>query len=84
MEFLERKRIKIATADTAVFRMENIDERFRGVGALSEVNLSVEQSRIMGLKGSNGAGKTTLLSAAASIYKPDFRGISIEGEKWGG
>ncbi len=58
-------------ANGPIFRMENITKRFGGLNALTEVNLSVGESEIMGLIGPNGAGKTTLFNVATSIYKPD-------------
>lgn len=66
-------------ANGPIFRMENITKRFGGLNALTEVNLSVEESEIMGLIGPNGAGKTTLFNVATSIYKPD-RGDIYLGE----
>jgi branched-chain amino acid transport system ATP-binding protein len=67
------------SANVPVFRMENITKRFGGLNALTEVDLSVEESQIMGLIGPNGAGKTTLFNVATSIYKPD-RGDIYLGE----
>jgi branched-chain amino acid transport system ATP-binding protein len=67
------------TANVPVFRMEKITKRFGGLNALTEVDLSVEESQIMGLIGPNGAGKTTLFNVATSIYKPD-RGDIYLGE----
>jgi branched-chain amino acid transport system ATP-binding protein len=61
--------------------MENITKRFGGLNALSEVNLSLNQSKIVGLIGPNGAGKTTLFNVATSIYKPDVGDIYLEGKK---
>ena len=66
-------------ANGPIFRMENITKRFGGLNALTEVNLSIEESEIMGLIGPNGAGKTTLFNVATSIYKPD-RGDIYLGE----
>ena len=70
-----------STADTVIFRMENITKRFGGLNALSEVHLSVEEGQIMGLIGPNGAGKTTLFNVATSIYKPDVGDIYLGGGK---
>ena len=36
-------------SNAIVFRMENITKRFGGLNALTEVNLSVEESQIIGL-----------------------------------
>ena len=69
------------TADTIVFRMENVTKRFGGLNALSEVNLSVKACEIVGLIGPNGAGKSTLFNVATSIYKPDKGDIYLREDK---
>jgi branched-chain amino acid transport system ATP-binding protein len=61
----------------AVFRLERISKAFGGLSALSEVNLSVGQSEIVGLIGPNGAGKSTLFNVATSICKPDAGDIYL-------
>lgn len=52
---------------------------YGGKIALSDVNLSLEGGKIIGLLGSNGSGKTTLLKLAAGILKPTAGSISVCG-----
>ncbi len=52
---------------------------YGGKIALSDVNLSLEGGKIIGLLGSNGSGKTTLLKLAAGILKPTEGSISVCG-----
>ena len=52
---------------------------YGGKIALSDVNLSLEGGKIIGLLGSNGSGKTTLLKLAAGILKPTTGSISVCG-----
>jgi ABC-type branched-subunit amino acid transport system ATPase component len=61
--------------------MENVSKKFGGPNALTEVSLSVEQSRIMGLVGPNGGVKTRLFNVAISIYKPDSGDIYLKGKR---
>jgi len=70
-----------SSAGTQVFRMENITKRFGGLNALTELNLTVKESQIIGLIGPNGAGKTTLFNVATSIYKPDAGDIYLRESK---
>lgn len=52
---------------------------YGGKIALSDVNLSLEGGKIIGLLGSNGSGKTTLLKLAAGILKPTTGSIAVCG-----
>ncbi len=65
----------------AVSRLERMSKGFGGLVALSEVDLSVKESRIMELIGPNGVGKITLFNVAISFYKPEMGDIYIRGEK---
>lgn len=51
--------------------------------ALSNVNLSLEKGKIIGLLGSNGSGKTTLIKTAAGLLTPTNGEISVYGMKPG-
>lgn len=46
---------------------------------LSNVSLSVEPGRVLGLLGANGAGKSTLLAAIAGELHPDVGHIELDG-----
>lgn len=45
--------------------------RHEWVSVLRDINLRVEEGRILGLLGSNGAGKTTLIKILAGLLTPD-------------
>ena len=48
---------------------------------MSEVDLSVEEGRIVGLIGPNGAGKSTLFNVVTSICRPDKGDIYLAGTR---
>lgn len=47
--------------------------------ALRNINMGVEQGKIVGIIGRNGAGKTTLLNILAGIFAPSEGRVTIEG-----
>ncbi|MGI9578158.1 MAG: ABC transporter ATP-binding protein [Microthrixaceae bacterium] len=53
--------------------------RFGGHLALSDVTVSVEPGRIVGLIGPNGAGKTTLFNAICGVITPTAGKVTIQG-----
>jgi putative ABC transport system ATP-binding protein len=55
------------------------------VRALSDVNLAVGASEVVGLKGPSGSGKSTLLNVVACILEPNTGRLSFDGETvWDG
>lgn len=60
--------------------LKNISVRFGGLLALSNLNFTVGNGRIVGLIGPNGAGKTTVFNVLTGIYKPDEGDILFNGE----
>jgi branched-chain amino acid transport system ATP-binding protein len=57
-----------------------LSKHFAGLKALHEVNLKVEEGKILGIIGPNGAGKTTLFNTITSIYKPTAGQVLFRGE----
>jgi branched-chain amino acid transport system ATP-binding protein len=53
-----------------LLQVENVSKRFRGLIAVSDVSLSVDQGEIVGLIGPNGAGKTTLFNIIGGQLAP--------------
>ena len=69
-----------------LLEIRNIEKRFGGLTALSDVSLTISQGEIYGLIGPNGAGKTTLFNVLTGLYVPDrgefeFDGTSLVGLK---
>jgi branched-chain amino acid transport system ATP-binding protein len=53
-----------------LLRTENLDMRFGGLAALSDLNLAVPAGGLYGLIGPNGAGKTTVFNLISGFLKP--------------
>ncbi|PSP79641.1 heme ABC transporter ATP-binding protein [Halobacteriales archaeon QS_1_68_20] len=51
-----------------------------GVEVLSDVDLTVESGRFVGLIGPNGAGKTTLLRTINGVLAPDDGAVRVDGQ----
>jgi branched-chain amino acid transport system ATP-binding protein len=64
-----------------VLRVDKVSRRFGGLTALSGVDLSLEQSQILGLIGPNGSGKSTLFNVITSIYKPNSGDTYLNGKR---
>jgi len=63
-----------------IFECKALSKSFGTVQALSDVNLSIEPGRIVGLLGPNGSGKTTLIKLANGLLTPTGGGILIDGK----
>ncbi|GAA6139990.1 ABC transporter ATP-binding protein [Arenicella sp. 4NH20-0111] len=57
----------------------SLDSRNQHFWALSDINLSIDSGRTLGLIGHNGAGKSTLLKILSRITKPTKGQIRIQG-----
>ncbi len=64
-----------------VLRVEHISKRFGAVTALTDVNLRLAQSEVLGLIGDNGAGKSTLLKILCGFQPPDSGRIVLDGQE---
>jgi ABC-2 type transport system ATP-binding protein len=64
----------------AIFECHNLCKSFSAVSALSDVNISIEPGRIVGLLGPNGSGKTTLIKLANGLLTPSGGHILIDGK----
>ena len=51
-----------------------------GVGAVSEVSLSLAPGEVLGLMGPNGSGKSTLLNLIAGALRPETGRIHLDGD----
>ena len=67
-------------ADDILLIAENIDVRFGGLRALSDVSIRVSAGSIVGLVGPNGAGKSTLFGVLSGILRPNAGRVYLFGE----
>lgn len=58
----------------------NLNKSFRSVKVLKNINVAIEENKIIGLIGRNGAGKTTLLKLIAGYLLPTEGNVKICGE----
>jgi ABC-type branched-subunit amino acid transport system ATPase component len=58
---------------------ENLDKRFGGIVAASNVSLKVESGARHALIGPNGAGKTTLVNLLTGVLRPSAGRIILDG-----
>lgn len=53
--------------------------RYEKLWALKDVNLTVNEGRVVGIIGPNGSGKSTLLKVLSKIYRPDGGSYTVNG-----
>jgi ABC-2 type transport system ATP-binding protein len=63
----------------SLLECKELSKSFGNASALSHVNLTIEQGRIVGLLGPNGSGKTTLIKLANGLLTPSEGEILIDG-----
>ncbi len=66
-----------------LLRCENLTKRYGSNVAISNLNLSLGQGRIVGLLGPNGSGKTTLIKLINGLLSPTSGKIKVIGTKPG-
>ena len=64
---------------TDLLELAGVTQRFGGVVALSEIDLSVPEGAIFALIGPNGAGKTTVFNLITGVYTPTEGEIRFDG-----
>jgi branched-chain amino acid transport system ATP-binding protein len=65
---------------SALLQLEKTTIRFGGLTAVSELDLQIGQSELVGLIGPNGAGKTTAFNLITGVYQPTSGAINFDGE----
>jgi ABC-2 type transport system ATP-binding protein len=63
----------------AILECKALTKNFQNVTALSDVNLTLERGKIIGLLGPNGSGKTTLIKLINGLLVPTSGTLKIAG-----
>ena len=63
-----------------MLQINNLYKTFRGVQALSDVCLTLEQGCVLAIVGDNGAGKSTLMKCISGVSVPDRGSIIFNGQ----
>jgi len=63
----------------AVIKTKNLTKQFKGLLAVDDVNLEVEEGECFGLLGPNGAGKTSLIRMITAVSPPTKGDIWVLG-----
>jgi branched-chain amino acid transport system ATP-binding protein len=63
----------------AILEVRAVHKRFRGLRALHDVSLSVEEGSVHAIIGPNGAGKSTLLNCFVGRLTPDTGSVRFDG-----
>jgi ABC-2 type transport system ATP-binding protein len=68
---------------STILECSGLTKTFGSKAALSDINLNIENGRIIGLLGPNGSGKTTFIKLANNLLTPTCGEIRISGMKPG-
>ncbi len=74
----------MTVATNTLLQVHDIEKRFGGLVALSQVSLSIQQGDIYGLIGPNGAGKTTLFNVLTGLFRSDKGRFQFDGHDLAG
>ncbi len=66
-----------------ILKAEKISKNYFAKSALSNVDISLEQGKIIGLLGPNGSGKTTFLKLVTGMVRPSGGSLTICGMEIG-
>ena len=66
-----------------ILECHGLTKKYGNVTALDNIDMALEEGRIVGLLGPNGSGKTTLIKLVTRLLQPDSGEILIAGEKPG-
>ncbi len=70
-----------APASEVLLQARGLSKAFKGVQALSEVNLEVYKGEILGLLGPNGSGKSTFINVVSGHYPATGGTYAFEGRE---
>ncbi|MBZ9921413.1 ABC transporter ATP-binding protein [Mesorhizobium sp. B292B1B] len=63
-----------------VLAISGLSKQFGGVTALAGVDLTIEESEILGVVGPNGSGKTTLFNVVTGVHRPSGGKVLFHGQ----
>ena len=63
--------------------IKNLNKSYKEKEVLKNINLSINEGKIIGLLGKNGTGKSTLIKLINDLLTPDSGEILVKGEKIG-
>lgn len=64
-----------------IIETKNVIKKYGDFVANNDINISVEQGKILAIVGENGAGKTTLMNMMYGLLKPTSGTILVKGEE---
>ena len=67
-----------------LLELNGIAKLFGRLAALEDIDLTVEEGKILGIVGPNGSGKTTLINIISGYYRPTQGTIYFNGKKISG
>ena len=65
---------------TPLIQLRNVSKDFRGVNAISNIDLDIHAGEIHAILGENGAGKSTLMKVLAGVYEPSSGEMLLDGQ----
>lgn len=65
----------------SLLRAENVTMQFKGLIAVQDLNLDLQEGELVGLIGPNGAGKTTVFNFLTGIYVPTAGRVFFQEEE---
>ena len=65
---------------SAILECKSLTKKFTALTALSNVDLTLERGRIIGLLGPNGSGKTTMIKLINGLLVPTSGNILVDGK----
>ncbi len=64
----------------SLLELTGVSQRFGGLQALRDVNLTIEEGQVVGIIGPNGAGKSTLFNAIVGLIPPTTGRVTFDGD----
>ncbi|MBQ6838911.1 MAG: ATP-binding cassette domain-containing protein, partial [Clostridia bacterium] len=62
-----------------MIEIKSVTKKYGDYTAIENINLTVNDSSVLGLAGFNGSGKTTLLNVCAGVFKADSGAVYLDG-----